>query len=340
MEPGDWRQGGRFRNPWPEPPHRLRDILRWKFGLGPHEPPWPGSGPRRDLPARWVALDPAAVARVPAAGWRAVWLGHASFLLQGAGCTLWVDPVFSSHCAPLPVQSLRRLVEVPCRAGDLPRPDAVLLTHSHYDHLDLPTLRAAGTATPMIVPEGHAAWMRAKGFRNVREIPWFGAAEVAAGIEVRAVPARHFTARTPWDRNRGHWCGWLVRGAGATLWHAGDSAWCPAFAELGQAHGPIDFAMLPIGAYAPRWLMEPVHMTPEEAVRAFLAARCRRAVGMHWGTFRLTDEALGEPPLRLAAAAQTAGLPADSFRTVAVGEVLDGIGSTAPSEPERSSPLE
>jgi L-ascorbate metabolism protein UlaG (beta-lactamase superfamily) len=210
----------------------------------------------------------------------------------------------------------------------------VLLTHGHYDHLDLPTLRALGAATRLLVPEGQAGWLQRKGFREIEEIPWFGCTRLADGVEVHGVPARHFTARTPWDRNRAHWSGWVLRDAATTLWHAGDSGWCPAFAEIGGRFGPVDFAMLPIGAYAPRWLMEPMHMNPEEAVAAFLAARCRRAVAMHWGTFRLTDEPLGEPPLRLAAATRAAGLPDAAFRAVAVGEVIDisplfAIGSGA-----------
>lgn len=325
----EWGQGGRFRNPWPQPPHRFRDVLRWKLGLGPREAPWSG-GPAGNAPARRVVLDPAVVARPPDTGWRAVWLGHASFLLQTAGRTLWIDPVFSAHCAPLPLPSLRRLVELPCRVGDLPRPDAVLLTHGHYDHLDLASLRAAGADTPLLVPEGHAAWLSRQGFSEVLEIPWFGSSRVTGGLEVHAVPARHFTARTPWDRDRRHWCGWVVRGGGITLWHAGDTGWHPAFGGIGDQFGPIDFAMLPIGAYSPRWLMETMHMTPEEAVQAFLAARCRQAVAMHWGTFRLTDEPVGEPPLRLAAAAREAGLAAGTFRTTAIGEVVQkGVGRMA-----------
>ena len=202
-------------------------------------------------------------------GWRVVWLGHASFLLQGGGVSLLVDPVFADHCGPLPIPGLYRKVAVPCAIAELPKIDAVLLTHTHYDHLDLTTLRRLGMETPLVIAEGHAAWLRGKGFKNVRELAWHESAEIFPGIRVTATPAQHFTARTPTDRNMGHWCGWLIEGAGCKLWHAGDSGWCPCFAEIGEKYGPLDFGMIPIGAYQPRRIMKPMHMNPAEAVQGF-----------------------------------------------------------------------
>jgi N-acyl-phosphatidylethanolamine-hydrolysing phospholipase D len=302
-----------FSNPWIHDDHNLADVLRWKFGLSPKDDP--SSAP--DTPAPSV---PYAAEVPPAEGWRVTWLGHSSFLLQGAGKSLLVDPVFSDHCAPLPLPAMRRLVPPPCRVDQLPSIDAVLLTHSHYDHLDLPTLRLLGKEMPLFVAEGHEAWLRKQGFRHVTQLPWWSAAEILPGITATATPAQHFTARTPFDRNHGHWCGWLVEGAGVKLWHAGDSGYCPAFKEIGDRFGPIDFGMIPIGAYSPRWFMGSMHMNPEDAVMAFQETRCRQAVAMHWGTFRLTDEPMGEPPLRLLAAMEEAGLDSESFTTLAVGE--------------------
>ncbi len=270
------------------------DVLRWKLRLGPREPA--SSAP--DLPAEvlpWVREE------APSSGWRVTWLGHASFLLEGCGLRLVVDPMLSAHCAPVPMKGMKRLAPPACGAGELGRVDAVLLTHTHYDHLDLPTLRALGTGLPLVVAHGHEGWLKRKGFSQVTELEWFGQAEVLPGVRITATPARHVTARTPFDRGRGRCCGFRVEGGGVSLWHGGDSGYTPGFREIGERLGPVDFGMIPIGAYAPRWFMEPVHMTPEEAVRVFHETRCRRAVGMHWGTFRLTDEPLGEPPLRLAA---------------------------------------
>jgi N-acyl-phosphatidylethanolamine-hydrolysing phospholipase D len=141
--------------------------------------------------------------------------------------------------------------------------------------------------------------------------------EIAPGVKVTATPAQHFTARTPWDRNRGHWCGWIIEGAGKRLWHAGDSAWCPAFEEIGRRFSPIDLGMIPIGAYNPRAIMESVHVTPEEAVDVFKATGCKRAIAMHWGTFRLTDEPMSEPPARLKEACEKAGIT--TFNLLPVG---------------------
>ena len=177
-----------FSNPWFHDEQRLREVLRWKFGIAPKDEP--SSAPDAPAPAVPILLeDP------PVNGWRVTWLGHSSFLLQGCGRNLLIDPVFSDHCAPLPFPSLKRLVPTPCRLEDLPRIDAVLLTHSHYDHLDLPTLLILGKQMPLVIAEGHAAWLGKQGFREVRELPWFATAEIFPGIRVTATPAQHFTAR-------------------------------------------------------------------------------------------------------------------------------------------------
>lgn len=307
-----------FTNPWRHAEHGLLDILKWKLGIGPREAAVLPQAP--DQPAGWQRLAPELIAQPPATGWRAVWLGHASFLLQGAGFSLLVDPIFAGFCGPLPLPGLRRLVPPPCALAELPAIDAVLLTHSHYDHLDLPTLRQLGRQVPLIVADGHAAWLRRKGFPNVTELAWFASAELAPGIRVTATPAQHFTARSLHDRNRGHWCGWLIESPGTKLWHAGDSGMCDAFREIGERFGPIDFGMIPIGAYQPRSIMRPMHMNPEEAVTAFQQSRCRQAVAMHWGTFRLTDEPMGEPPIRLAIALQQNHLPAAAFTAGNIGQ--------------------
>ncbi len=307
-----------FHNPWSYRERGILDIVRWKLGLPPHEKPLLPDAP--DHPAPGICLSRQEIAHPPADGWRITWLGHSSFLIQGSGVSLLVDPVFSSHCSPIPLPALCRLSKPPCAPEDLPPVQAVLLTHSHYDHLDLPFLRRLGTRTTLIVPEGHAGWLRRAGFSDVRELAWFASHTLVPGVTVTATPAQHFTARSLWDRNRGHWCGWLLENAGGTLWHAGDSGYCEVFREIGERLGPIDFGMIPIGAYQPRHIMRSMHMNPEEAAQVFLETRCRRAVAMHWGTFRLTDEPLGEPPLRLKAAMDELGIAPENFIAGSIGQ--------------------
>lgn len=315
----------RYSNPWPHPGHGVLDIIRWKLGLGPREKRRLPEAP--DRPAEWVAMPPERIALPPISGWRVVWLGHASFLLQGCGLSLLIDPVFSDYCAPFPLPSLKRKVPPPCRLSDLPRIDAVLLTHSHYDHLDLPTLRSLGAKTRLLVPEGHAAWLRGKAFRNVDELRWHESADLGRGVRATATPAQHFTARSLADRDRAHWCGWLLDGGGTRLWHAGDSGYCGAFRDIGARYGPVDFGMIPIGAYQPRHIMRAMHMNPDEAVEAFIDARCVRALAMHWGTFRLTDEALGEPPMLLERALTAKKIPAAMFTAGRIGEIVEFAGA-------------
>ena len=295
-------------------------MIAWKLGIGPRERPVIADAP--DTAAPWRRLDRASIAEPPVSGWHATWLGHASFLLQGCGISILIDPVFSEHCAPLPLRSLRRHVPPPCNLADLPHIDAVLLSHSHYDHLDLPTLRALGNSTRIFTPVGHGSWLRRKGFRDVVELGWHETMEQFPSIRFTATPAQHFTARSFHDRDLAHWCGWLIQSPHGSLWHAGDSGYCPAFKDIGERHGPIDFGMIPIGAYQPRHIMRPMHMNPEEAVRVFVETRCRLAHAMHWGTFRLTDEAMGEPPILLERHLEKSGVDRRSFISGRIGEII------------------
>jgi N-acyl-phosphatidylethanolamine-hydrolysing phospholipase D len=324
MEPVRHSMIRRFSNPWPHPAHGVGDILRWKLGFGPRESARLPDAPH--WPAPWRPLDRESIAVPPSHGWRAVWLGHSSFLLQGCGASLLVDPVFRDFCSPLPLPMLRRRVPPPCGLADLPPVDAVLLTHSHYDHLDLRTLRDLDSVR-LLVPEGHGAWLKAKGFNEVTEIRWHESGMIAGHVRVTATPAQHFTARSLFDRDRAHWCGWRIDSPQGSLWHAGDSGYCAAFRELGERYGPVDLGMIPIGAYQPRRIMRAVHLDPEDAVRVFLDTRCRRALAMHWGTFRLTDEALGEPPLLLERALREKKIPAASFTAGMIGRIVEFSGA-------------
>lgn len=307
-----------FENPWPHEKHGFFDILKWKMKWGMQESPvLPKAG---DEAVGWSAVTREEMSEPIATGWKVTWLGHASFLLRSREFNLLIDPVFADFCAPVPIPSLRRRVPPPCAMEDLPRIDLILLTHTHYDHLDLTSLRKIGCDTRIVIAEGHASWLRGKGFIRVSELAWHESLEIFPDLKITAAPAQHFTARTPWDRDHGHWCGYVIEGSDCKLWHAGDSGYCPAFQEIGERYGPLDFGMIPIGAYMPRRIMKAMHMNPAEAVQAYLDSRCRRAVAMHWGTFRLTDEPMAEPSILLRQALEEHSLAATDFCVGKVGE--------------------
>ena len=272
--------------------------------------PRPGAAPL-------VKFDPPSLERAPAV----TWIGHATFYVRLDGAAFLSDPIYSERASPLGFAGPRRLVAPGVPLPALPRIDFALLTHDHYDHSDLPTMRElAGRGVPFVVPSGLAALVTSAGGRVAAELGWWQAAEVA-GLRVTCVPARHFSGRGLRDRNRTLWCGFVVCGRSSRVYHAGDSALFAGFAEVRRRLGPMDVALLPIGAYEPRAMMHPIHLNPEEAARAACDVDARISVGMHWGTFDLADEPLDEPPRRFLAEAQRRGLQRRA-RVMAVGETL------------------
>jgi N-acyl-phosphatidylethanolamine-hydrolysing phospholipase D len=248
----------------------------------------------------------------------ATWIGHSTVLLQLGGLNLITDPVFSQRAFPVQWLGPRRLMDPALPLDDLPPLDLILISHSHYDHLDRPAVRQLARKHPSagwIVPLGLGDYIRGWGAREIVELDWWQTARVR-GVAVTATPARHFSARRMGDRNRTLWCGFALEAAERRVWFAGDTAYHPQFGEIGARHGPFDLTMIPIGAYDPRWFMERVHVDPEEAVRIYQdvvaahpAASHPLMLGLHWGTFRLTDEPMDEPPRRAAARWRHAGLP-------------------------------
>jgi L-ascorbate metabolism protein UlaG (beta-lactamase superfamily) len=267
--------------------------------------------------------DAARLATPPAPGQpaRLTWLGHASWLVQLDGVSLLVDPALR----PKLFGGLRRNVEAGLAVEALPPIDAQLVTHSHYDHLDRPTLVAVGA--PVLGGQRLGRCLRCAGLRCT-ELGWWQAARVGE-VRVTFVPAHHWSRRGLFDANRTLWGGFVIQGRSATVYHAGDTAWFDGFAEIGRRFPGLDAALLPIGAYDPAWFMEQQHLSPEQALAALGALGARRLLAMHWGTFKLSDEPLDEPPARLEAERRRLGLPPGRVRVLAVGETEE-VGPAPP----------
>lgn len=244
------------------------------------------------------------------------WIGHASFLIQLAGQNILIDPVLSPK-----IGWIKRNCPPGLAWPALPEIDLVLITHNHRDHMDAPTLKKLGPKPVYIVPQGLGTWFTRRGFRRVIEARWWQK-ETLAGITITFVPAQHWSRRSLMDTNTSWWGGFVLEKNGLCLYHAGDTGWFDGFSEIGRRTGTIHAAMLPIGAYAPRWFMHPQHINPEEAVKAFRQLCAKYLVPMHWGTFRLSDELPDEPPRRLQSAWERENLPAASLKTISVGQTL------------------
>jgi L-ascorbate metabolism protein UlaG (beta-lactamase superfamily) len=229
--------------------------------------------------------------------------------------------MYSERAGPLNIVGPRRVRQPAVPFDDLPSISIVLLSHNHYDHCDLRTLgRLAKGGDPVVVtPLANGALVRAAGIRRVEELDWWQEAK-SSPLPIALTPAQHFSARSPLDRNRALWGGFVLAAGRARIFFAGDTAYAPFFRDVRQRLGPIDLALLPIGAYEPRWFMQSVHMNPAEAVQAHLDLEASESIGMHFGTFQLTTEGIDEPMRALDEARRARNVPLLRFRTVGFGE--------------------
>lgn len=304
---------GRYVNLDGSSPRGLSAILRWTV--------WDRiAGNRRHSPDRapipTVQPDLAALATPPASGEpaRVTWLGHATFLIQLDGVSLLTDPALM----PSITGGIPRNVPPGVPVEKLPRIDAVLVSHSHYDHLDLPTIEKVGA--PVIAGLGLERFFRDRHL-FATELGWWSEARVGP-VKITFVPSQHWSRRGLFDTNRTLWGGFVIQGSRATIYHSGDTAYFEGFKQIAAKFPQLDAALLPIGAYDPAWFMSTMHLDPEQALQAFADLGATTFVAMHWGTFKLADEPLDEPPVRLEAERVRRGLPKERVRVLAIGEPI------------------
>ena len=274
--------------------------------------PWPA---RIDEPPQRPPPPP------DGAGAVVTFIGHATFLIQTNSANILTDPMYSDRAGPFGLLGPRRVRQPAVRFEDLPPISTVLLSHNHYDHCDRPTLaRLAKRFDPTVItPLGNGALVKSTGLRNVEELDWWQDSKTSP-LPLTLTPAHHFSARTPFDRNRALWGGFTIDVADRRIYFAGDSAYAPLFREVRRRLGPIDLALLPIGAYEPRWFMQSVHMNPAEAVQAHLDLEATESVAMHFGTFQLTTEGIDEPVRALERARLGRSVAPSTFKTIGFGE--------------------
>ena len=303
----DHFNGERFTNGTVVQTHSIWAVLRWRF--------FNRRDPRLRWPA-WVSSDTSAapIPTAPADALRITFVNHATWLIQIGGLNVLTDPIWSTGAGPTDWLGPRRVRAAGVRFEDLPRIDAVLISHNHYDHLDVPTLQRLETRDhPLfVVGLGNAGFLKKYGFARVQELDWWQSLRLG-DTEIVFVPARHWSRRGFNDINKTLWGGYVVRTTKDSLYFSGDTGYGDHFKTIGQRFPHLDVALLPIGAYEPRWFMKASHMNPAEAVQAYLDLGARQAYGMHFGTFQLSNERIDQPARDLVAARQAHHLSEISF---------------------------
>lgn len=315
----DHFDGERFFDPDGAPPRSRRDLVRWRLRRGARAK-WPSRAP-----SPYADRPPA---RVEGAVWRISYVGHASFLLQTGGRNILLDPVWSRRASPFRFVGPKRVNDPGIAFADLPPIDVVLVSHGHYDHLDLATLsRLAADHRPRVItPLGNDAIMRNRDPAIAAEgYDWGERIDLGAGLAAIPVATRHWSARSLSDRNMSLWASFIIETPAGRIYFVADSGYGDGrhFRGARERHGPFRLAILPIGAYEPRWFMREQHMNPAEAVQAFIDCGAELALGHHFGTFQLTDEAIDAPVIALGQALDDADVPRQRFVALKPGQVFE-----------------
>ena len=309
----DHCDGETFFNPGTHVNRGWREVLKWKKEGKPGK--WP----------TWVEIEQQEAARRPEGGQVAVnWINHSTFLLQGTFGAILTDPLYSERVGPMGLVGPKRVHKPGVAFERLPRIDIVLLSHDHYDHCDLATLsRLARRDDPLVItPLGNGALARRAGLTRILELDWWqDVPELPGGLTVTCTPARHWSNRVSGRRNGRLWSGFYLKTAARRVCFVGDTGYDERlFREIEERLGAPDLALVPIGAFEPRWFMQPQHCSPEEAVRIHQDLKAARSMAMHWGCWPLADDAREEGPELLTKELERLGLPKEQFRGLRPGE--------------------
>jgi L-ascorbate metabolism protein UlaG (beta-lactamase superfamily) len=298
--------GSRYYNPGAPQARNILDVLRWKLTSRPQ------SSPRFIYDVKQIT-PPASVVGNEL---RATFVNHSTVLLQQNELNILTDPIWAERASPVVWAGPRRRRQPGIRLEDLPRIDVVLLSHNHYDHLDLSTLHflARRGSSTFVAPTGVARLLRSQQIKPVHELGW-GASKTLGVSTIHCVPAFHFSGRGIFDRNKTLWCGYVIQSPGGSIYFAADTAFGNHFNLIRDQFGPMRLSLLPIGSYEPRWFMAPIHMSPEDALEAHRITRSRTSIAIHHGTFQLGDDGIDAAKERLLKAS-----PPDSFVILNNGE--------------------
>jgi L-ascorbate metabolism protein UlaG (beta-lactamase superfamily) len=314
---------GRFKNRYADLSHS-QNFMKWQWTRLTEGLPKPAKTP---TPVVSVNIDRL---KEPQGDAQVTWIGHSSVLYQIDGLNFLFDPVYATYASPVPPLGPKRAQAPGIPFEALPHIDAVFISHNHYDHLDLETVRRLaeqpGGPPTFYVPLGLDVWFanNLPGKQSVIAMDW-DETQTFTGksrpITIRFLAVQHWSARSLFDRNETLWGSWAIEHPSFRFWFAGDLAYSKDIDDIAQAHGGFDLAAIPIGVYDPRWFMKRAHVDPNEAIQVFKTIGAKQAFGIHWGTFDgLSDESLDQPPLELARSREAAGISPETFRLLAIGE--------------------
>ena len=290
----------------------FRDFLKWTFTNKKPELV------TIDSSDEWKELDSGSTDYM-------VWIGHATYLINKDNLTILTDPVFSKRASPVRFAGPKRLIPPAIPIDKLPPIDVVTVSHNHYDHLDIRSLKAIHETNPeavFLVPKGDRRRLERRGIENVTEFLWWEEIEIK-GSKFTFTPVQHWSARGIADRNKSLWGGWFMNLKTETIYHAGDTGYSKDFIETKKRLGSPSLSLIPVGAYAPRWFMKTNHVNPPEAIQIAIDLESERNFGMHWGTFQLTDEEILEPPKLLKESLRDQGLPDNFFNILRPGQIVE-----------------